>query len=113
VQLTGQSKTEATALFCEVVYMHSSRGSCIGSGGACMCAGGAPCGFSSFGLVACAPCLSMFCLGCVESLPFPKGSETCLLQVTLLFAFPLAFDHLLKFILVVSFLFLFSLVTKT
>jgi hypothetical protein len=24
----------------QVVCMHSSRGSCIGSGGACMCAGG-------------------------------------------------------------------------
>jgi hypothetical protein len=30
------------------------------------------------------PC---FCLGCVESLPLPKGSETCLLQVILLGAF--------------------------
>jgi hypothetical protein len=30
---------------CEVVCMHSSRGSCIGSGGVCMCAGGALCGF--------------------------------------------------------------------
>jgi hypothetical protein len=28
-----------------------------------------------------------FCIGCVESLPLPKGSETCLLQVILLFAF--------------------------
>jgi hypothetical protein len=27
------------------------------------------------------------CLRCVESLPLPKGSETCLLQVILLFAF--------------------------
>jgi hypothetical protein len=26
--------------FLQVVGMHSSRGSCIGSGGACMCAGG-------------------------------------------------------------------------
>jgi hypothetical protein len=25
--------------------MHSSRGSCIGSGGACICAGGVLCGF--------------------------------------------------------------------
>jgi hypothetical protein len=69
--------------------------------------------FLSFGLVACAICLSMFCLGCVEPLPLPKGSETCLLQVILLFAFPLAFDRLLEFLLVVSFLFLLSLVTKT
>jgi hypothetical protein len=28
-----------------------------------------------------------FYLGCVEPLPLPKGSETCLLQVILLFAF--------------------------
>ena len=64
--------------------------------------------FLSFGLVACALCLSVFCLGCVEPLPLPKGSETCLLQVILLFAFPLAFDHLLEFLLVVSFPFLFG-----
>jgi hypothetical protein len=52
-----------------------------------MCAGGALCDFSSFGLVVCALCLSIVCLGCVESLPLPKGSETCLLQMILLFAF--------------------------
>jgi hypothetical protein len=28
-----------------------------------------------------------FCLGCVEPLPLPKGSETCLLQVILFLAF--------------------------
>jgi hypothetical protein len=73
--------------FCQVVCMHSSRGSCIGSGGACMCAVGALCGFRAlvwwFALFAWA----YFCLGCVESLPLPKGSETCLLQVFLPFAF--------------------------
>jgi hypothetical protein len=36
-------------------------------------------------------------------LPLPKGTETCLLQVILLFAFILAFDYLLKFLC--SFLF--------
>jgi hypothetical protein len=36
--LIGRSKAEAAALFCEVVCMHSSRGSCIGSGGSCTCA---------------------------------------------------------------------------
>jgi hypothetical protein len=35
----------AAALFQVVLCMHWSRGSCIGSGGACMCAGGALCGF--------------------------------------------------------------------
>jgi hypothetical protein len=39
----------------QLVCMHSSKGRCIGSGGACMCAGGALCGFSSFVLVVCAP----------------------------------------------------------
>jgi hypothetical protein len=42
----------------QLVCMHSSRGRCIGSVGACMCAGGALCGFSSFALVVCALCLS-------------------------------------------------------
>jgi hypothetical protein len=28
-----------------------------------------------------------FCIGCVEPLPLPKGPETCLFQVILLFAF--------------------------
>jgi hypothetical protein len=31
--------------FLQVVCIHSSRGSCIGSRGACICAGGALCGF--------------------------------------------------------------------
>jgi hypothetical protein len=43
--LTGQSKAKVAALCCEVVCMHSSSGSCFGLGGACMCAGGALCGF--------------------------------------------------------------------
>jgi hypothetical protein len=42
---TSQSWAIATTLFREVVRMHSSRGSCIGSRGACMCAGGALYGF--------------------------------------------------------------------
>jgi hypothetical protein len=105
VRWTSQSKAEVAALFCDVVCMLSSRGSlhvCRRSS----------LWFSSFQLVACALCLSMFCLRCVEPLPLLKGFETCLLQVILLFAFPLAFDRLLEFLLVVSFIFLFSLVTK-
>jgi hypothetical protein len=47
--LTDQSWAVAAALFLVVFHMHSSRGSCVGSGWACMCAGGALCGFSSFG----------------------------------------------------------------
>jgi hypothetical protein len=40
-------RAELLQLLCfhQVVCMHSSRGSCIGSGGACMCAGGALCVF--------------------------------------------------------------------
>jgi hypothetical protein len=53
-----------------------------------------------------------FCLGCVESLPLPKGTETCLVEVILLFALCLAFDRLLKFICSCLFFLLFSLVTK-
>jgi hypothetical protein len=49
----------------------------------------------------------LFCLGCVESLPLPKGIETFLLQVILLFALALAFDRLLKFFWSFLFLFLF------
>jgi hypothetical protein len=53
-----------------------------------------------------------FCLGCVESLPLPKGSETCLLQVILIFAF-LGFRSLVEvsFYLFLLF-FLLSLFTK-
>jgi hypothetical protein len=61
--------------------------------------------FSSIGLVVCALCLRMFFLGCVEPFPLPKWFETCLLQVILLFAFSLAFDHLLEVLLIVSFSF--------
>jgi hypothetical protein len=53
-----------------------------------------------------------FCLGCVEPLPLPKGFETCLLQVILLFTF-LGFRSLVG-VSFYSFLlfFLFSVVTK-
>jgi hypothetical protein len=49
-----------------------------------------------------------FCLRCVESLPLPKGSETCLLQVIPVFAF-LGFRSLVGVFLFVSFMFSFSL----
>jgi hypothetical protein len=52
-----------------------------------------------------------FCLGCVESLPLPKGSETCLLQVIFLFAFVWLSIACWSFFLFISFLFLFSQVT--
>jgi hypothetical protein len=66
--------------------------------------------FSSFGLVVYALCLSIVCLGCVEPLPLPKGSETCLLQVIFLVAFVwlsiACWSFFIRF-----FLFLFSQVT--
>jgi hypothetical protein len=95
----------------KVVCMLSSRGRCIGSGGACMCAWGAPCGFSRFALMVCTLSLSFFCLECVEPLPLPKGSEACLVQVILLFAFVWLPIACWSFFVFVSFLFLFSLVT--
>jgi hypothetical protein len=48
-----------------------------------------------------------FCLGCVELLPLPKGSETYLLQVILLFVF-LCFRSLVG-VSFIRFLFSFSL----
>jgi hypothetical protein len=59
-------------------------------------------------LVVFAPCVSLFFLGCVDPLPLPKGTGTFLLQVILLFAFPLAFDRLLKFFWSFLLFFLFS-----
>jgi hypothetical protein len=84
------------------------KGSVLWLRGACICAGGALCvvrvldwwlmlllehGFVS-DVSSCCPCL--------------RGPRLVLLQVILLFAFPLAFDCLLEFLLVVSFLFLFG-----
>jgi hypothetical protein len=78
-----------------------------------MCAGGSSLCCSSFGLVVCALCLSMVFISDVSSYcPCLRGPRLVIHQVILLFAFPLAFDHLLEFLLLVSFLFLFSLVTK-
>jgi hypothetical protein len=54
-----RAEVVTAALFQVVFCMHRSRGSCIGSGGACMCAGGALCGISSFPLEVCALCLSI------------------------------------------------------
>jgi hypothetical protein len=71
---------------------------------------GALCGYSSFGLVVCALCLSIVLSRCVEPLPLPKGSETCLLQVIFLFAFGWLSIACWSFFLFVSFRF-FSLVT--
>jgi hypothetical protein len=77
------------------------------SGGVCICAGGS-CMLWWFVLFA----RAWFCLGCVEPLPLPKGSETCLLQVILLFAFSRLSIACWSFFLFVSFIFSFSPITK-
>jgi hypothetical protein len=106
----GQS--EQFFALCCIPVLHCcicSGGVCFGSGGACICAGGALCGVRAlvrwFALFAWA----WFCLGCVEPLPLPKGSETCLLQVILLFAFLWLSVACWGFFLFASFLFPFLL----
>jgi hypothetical protein len=64
-------------------------------------------------LVVFALCLSMFCLGCVEPLPLPKGSETSSTSSNLALCLFLTFDHLLKFRLVISFSFIFLFIYKS
>jgi hypothetical protein len=92
--------------FLLVVCMHPSRRSCIGSGELACVQGELFVVFRAllwwFALFAWA----CFFLGCVEPLPLPKGSETCLLQVIFLFAF-LAFDRLLELLFVRFFSFSF------
>jgi hypothetical protein len=89
-----------------------SEGVCSGSGGACICAGGALCGVRALVRWFALFVWAWFCLGCVEPLPLPKGSEICLLQVILLFAFLWLSIACWVFFLFVSFLFLFSCVTS-
>jgi hypothetical protein len=94
IDLTGggdwsdQSELSCCSTLFQVVFcMHSSRGSCIGSGELACVQWELFVVFRAlfwwFALFAGA----LFCLGCVEPLPLPKGSLTCLLQVILLFAF--------------------------
>jgi hypothetical protein len=53
-----------------------------------------------------------FSLGCVEPLPLPMGSETCLLQVILPFAFLRLSIACWTFFYLFLFFFLFSWITK-
>jgi hypothetical protein len=113
--LTALGKVSRFFALCCILVLHcciGSGGVRFGSRGACICAGGALCGVRAlvwwFALFAWA----WFCLGCVEPLPLPKGSETCLLQVIFLFAFVWLSIACWSFFLLVSFIFLFSLVTS-
>jgi hypothetical protein len=106
----GQS--EQFFALCCIPVLHCcicSGGVCSGSGAACICAGGALCGVRAslwwFALFAWA----LLCLGCVEPLPLPEGSETCPLQVISLFALLWLSIACWGFFLFVSFLFPFLL----
>jgi hypothetical protein len=82
--------SEQIFALCCIPVLHcriGSGGVCFGSGGSCICAGGALFGVRAFVRWFALFVWARFCLGCVEPLPLPKGSETCLLQVILLFAF--------------------------
>jgi hypothetical protein len=111
IGLTDQSGADVVPLFSSSGLHAFVQGSCIGSEGACMCAGRALCGFLALDWWFVLFAWALLCLGCVEPLPLPKGSETYLLQVILLFAFFWLSIACWSFFLFVSFRFLFSLVT--
>jgi hypothetical protein len=106
-------QSELVFALCCIPLLHCCTGSggvFFGPGGACICAGGL---FVLFELWIGGLC-SLLEHGFVSDMssrcPCLRGLRLVLLQVILLFAFPLAFDRLLEFLLDVSFLFL-SLVT--
>jgi hypothetical protein len=68
--------------------------------------------FSSFGFVVQALFLSLFCLGCVEPLPLPKGTETCPSSSDLVLCLPFVFLSLVDVSFGCLFSFLFSLVIQ-
>jgi hypothetical protein len=89
---------------------------CIPELHCCICSGGVCCGsgelFVVFGRCfgGLRSLLELVCLGCVEPLPLPKGSETCSSSSELALCLSLAFDRLLRFLFICFFLFSFSLV---
>jgi hypothetical protein len=99
--LTGQRWADAAALFFIKWF------ACIGSGGACMCVGGALCGFRA--LVWCFALFAwvLFCLGCVEPLPLPKGVRDLSSSSDLALCLCLAFDCFLEFLFILFFSFSF------
>jgi hypothetical protein len=78
--------------------------------GACICAGGALCVVRALDWCFVLFALAWFCLGCIEPLPLPKGSETWLLQEILLFAFGFRSLVEVSFHLFLSFFFSLGLV---
>jgi hypothetical protein len=104
--LTGSGGTGLTGFGNRSGRFVPRVGTC--SMGVCICAGGL-----LYALVVCALCFSIIFVSDVSSrCPCLWGPRLVFPQVILLFAFPLAFDRLLMFLLVVCFVFLFSLVTK-
>jgi hypothetical protein len=103
--LTGQSWADAVALFSSSglhTFVQGEMHWFMGSMHVCR---GSSLWFSSFGLWFALFAWASFCLGCVDSLPLPKGSEICLLQVILLFAFVWLSITCWSFYLFVSFFF--------
>jgi hypothetical protein len=99
IDLTGFGGTDLTGYGNRPDRFVPKVGTC--SGGSLHMCRGSSCLFWWFVLFAWA----WFCLGCVELLPLPKGFETCLLQVILLFAFSRLSIACWSFFLFVSFLF--------
>jgi hypothetical protein len=84
--------------FHQVVCMHSSRGSCIGSGGSLHVCRGSSLWFSSFSLVACALCLSIVLSRMCRVVALSKGVRDLSSSSDLALCLSLAFDRLLDFL---------------
>jgi hypothetical protein len=95
---------------CCIPMLHrciGSGGVCFGSGGACICAGGALCVIRALVWWFVPFAWAWFCLGCVEPMPLPKGSEICSSWSDLALCLSLAFYRLLEFLFSRFFSFLF------
>jgi hypothetical protein len=102
-------RAELMQLHCfhQVVCMHSSRGSCIGSGGACMCVGGALCGFWALFGGLCSLLEHGFVSDVLSRWPYLRGPRLVFFKWC--FSLPLfGFRSLVGVFLFISFLFLFS-----
>jgi hypothetical protein len=85
--LTGQSWADAAALFSSSGLHAFVQGELHWFRGALHVCRGSSLWFSIFDWCFALFAWAWFCLGCVELLPLPKGSDICLPQVISLFAF--------------------------
>jgi hypothetical protein len=85
--LTGPGWADASALFSSSGLHAFVQGELHWFRGSLHVCRGSSLWFSSFSWCFVLFAWAQFCLGCVEPLPFPKGSETCFLQVILLLPF--------------------------